>query len=267
MRSLRRPPLHHREIAFRLSGKGSAVTPQSVTAVLFAVALHMLALLTIRFEEPPAMPRPPKPTLVIMAESLSTQETVRTETTLPKVEHDSIGLGFDSGAKPTLPSAPPAVNHRRLSYFKQEADPLRYTLPIEADEYEPDPVDFGFLHSDRPVTIEVSGPLAELALLSDGLAPIYSHLRRSQPMEEVLLSYSVKVHEESGRVIWFAAKEEGSRNDLSQLAETILEFLRFDESTTGFIQEGTVDIRITADPVEEWDALMSDLNHLKEEWK
>ncbi len=263
MRRLRRVPLHHQEIAFRLGGAERFFSPRLCVALAVATLLHLIGWFSFAIHENRSNVRPPKPRIVVATSELAPQKLMETEIALAKLLREAPKLGTATAKAPDLPLQPDREINRHLVHQKKPTDALRYFDHLESTVYEPDSVDFGFHQSRQPVTVHIAGPLAEIPLLQDGLLAVNALLKGSTPTDKQHISFRVKMSGNTGSIFWFDAEESSDREEVNLLAERLLRYLQFSSGSERFVAEGRVEMVISVDPTERLEALFADLDHLE----
>ncbi len=264
MRKLQRPPLHHRELPLRLTGKGPSLTRALIAGFVVAFFFHALLFYLADFSRSKQTPSLPAPRFVTVTTEIAPPRGSRAAL-LPQLEKEPpLFAGYETGALPDLPSELPLEIDRHLNYAPLPAPSLSSFENLEEFQDEFAAIDFNIPTRKEPVKLTVSGPLAELKLKRSALIPINRKLKNSKRLPLQQLTYRVKVSSESGRLFWYELEEKNGKSEIEILAESLLQHLLFEKSDSSFATEGIIEIHISADPTGKLSDLMADLDEFDE---
>lgn len=99
--------------------------------------------------------------------------------------------------------------------------------------------------SQPPVSVHVSGPLAESPLLDDGTTTISPTELTTILQQSQRCVYSVQVEGKTGRIFWFASKHTPDKQSICNMAESLLLRMRFQPNANTVVSAGEVEITLS----------------------
>jgi hypothetical protein len=104
------------------------------------------------------------------------------------------------------------------------------------------PIDFMVSKKDhgsqKPISIKISGPLAEKEVLNEGRNDIEIPLLST----DCRIIYTVQIDDKSGSIFWYEIKEMEGNMDIEAVAQKILKTIRFRVNEDSFVTTGEVEI-------------------------
>lgn len=237
------------DIMVSLRDRDSRFNRTFLTAFAIAAGLHLAAgvLFSIR------------PFLLGSSELILPPVAASADLTAMQEEKDNIAVAqLDKGdrlprtileppySKPIIPEIPPsAVSRKREYVMKTEPAALSFAL-LEEEFFTPDFLANAPTKEYIPLTISISGQLASRGLETmhdDSLAPLTKPVpcHGANP-RQFRAQYAVEVENRSGRVFWYEPQNEIEDPACKQLAENVLQKLRFHPSDQSFVTPGEVEI-------------------------
>lgn len=102
------------------------------------------------------------------------------------------------------------------------------------------------LRQYSPVTIRVSGPLAERKIIDEGWnVKNVRALSQKKNFTHSFISFDVKVEDKTGKIIWYKKKQTPQKKTLRHEAENILHQLAFEQKNGRLITSGHVEMILT----------------------
>jgi len=136
-------------------------------------------------------------------------------------------------SKPTFPLFPQAPLKREIHSVNHPGVNVHPFQELEEVSLFPVLFDLPEIRHP-PLSVIVSGPLAEKKLEE---VPELKHVP-----EAMLAHYHVQIDDQTGRIFWYEILEDTKSSDIT---ESILEKLRFEQDPKGFVTDGFVDIVLT----------------------
>ncbi len=140
---------------------------------------------------------------------------------------------------PQLTAIPPALYSDSELTFQREYPSFDQ---LENIPYYTDPQSFPCIN-ENPITINVSGPLSDRALCSDGLSHIDTTPYQIDDIDYRSLMYDVQVENANGMIFWSQVKTPSSEEWINTIGDDIIAHMSFECSYDNtFITRGTVQI-------------------------
>lgn len=250
---------HSREVTIRLRTKDSVFTKHLALALALSILFHFGSLLFVEISDRSPVILLPLPQVTVETDlGLATQ--AQESTLVPEMVSDGLMPRYvlePEASCPEMPRMPTRqVNHRYISD--------RDFLPIESTfshakhlRYAPDAPHFSFIRHYNPVKIHVSGELAELRVIDDGMQLFSDHLKRPHLVRRCTVRFHVQVDTKRGKVFWFNPVLSSGDEELDEIAEQVLSKLSFDFTPTAHIQEGEVEIQFQVERKGPYDYLLA----------
>jgi hypothetical protein len=216
------------------------LTPTFIRALIFALALHLSAL--ILFHVQPFRLKynsPQYPPIQVNIELALPENAIFADLEQRKLHRFPI---------PEPPLAPSVIPHYGIKMEDRvQAVPknmkIRNTiLPIETEgdlSHLFVTLDPGKHAVCRTPVIQISGPLASLPIVADSLPAQSIHAKKHSL---VRLQYSVKVDSRTGKIFWYAPNTQTDGKKIQKTAEDILERIQFNPAPSEFVTQGEIEL-------------------------
>jgi len=232
-----------RQVSVILRDKENLFTHSFIVAFSWAAGFHLLLL--ILFQVTPIKLRFSEtlfPPISVETDTVSNDAIVLAEMALvPLVASD---LPPFTSSTPTLTEHPYYLSLHHIEYLKETPRTNNPFEQIEKEIYHPrfTPLAKGIL---PPISVIVSGQLAEHPLILDGLTnktvPVVPNSSLSAG-KELRVIYQVYVEGKSGDIFWYEPKQVTHIASLDRFAETVLHDMRFAEDKASFVTAGEVEL-------------------------
>lgn len=144
-----------------------------------------------------------------------------------------------------IPAMPPSPVQKQLEYtFTQQTNPF-----FEIDEdWEHLITEGRFISISDPIHMHISGALAEIPLLNNGIHqefPTSLMSQGSKPLKKDLVAFMVQVERATGRIFWYIQTQAANTSAINTMAEKILNGMRFEANSQHFVSAGEVEMTFT----------------------
>jgi len=148
----------------------------------------------------------------------------------------------------------------------QEKEPLSQNLfsQLEIVPYQPESIALSINKQYVPITLSLSGSLAEYNIIDDGIGKLKTPRSSQKPLTKVFVTYQVQMDHQTGRIFWHDKAEKTTTQQSDQLAETVLKKLRFasyknERNALPWLTRGIVEITFEIEEDKTWDELLQEL--------
>jgi len=252
-----------RGVAVRLREKEKFFSKTLLRAAFLALALHLLGFIVFRVHSAYV-----EECIVHVDPSM-----VDTDISQPIAEEATIAqVAVPAGILPryVLEPEPPLPKKPQLTPSKcrvqtatiDEISTSNLFTRIEQVTYDIEPMEFSFPHPYTPVTIEITGALANQAIIHTGTNTLNTSRITQKPTVKRRATYHVQIDNSCGKIFCFD-KEGAASADTDRLAEAILKRMRFapmrpKRGAYLSVTDGTIEITVETEEGHLWD------EHLKE---
>ena len=240
----------NQEITVTLRDRDRRFNRTFLTAFAIAASLHLFAGILFQI----------RPFLLGSSEKILPPVSVNADLTGLSEEKDKIALAqLDKTERlprtiqepryssPALPALPPASIQRRIEYVMKND---LQTSPFAKMENEISSPDFTAMERHRlftPLSILISGNLADKIIENDGLNATLASMTKALPGQGNAIRhsrslYAVQMENQSGQIFWYEPQEKPDNPAHKQIAESILQHLRFQQESHPFVTTGEIEI-------------------------
>lgn len=236
----------HSDVNITMRNKQRCFNRTLITALAIACGLHLFG--AIIFHIHPFISFGDKilsPTIVEAEMNNSLDDDDWSVLAYLDTKHKSSRYQFaPTPSEPKLPSISISAPSRQTEYIKETSLLINPFLSIEEDwDYliakEPP------ASNSPPISVHVSGPLADIPLITDGTTEISPTEQTNLLKQPLRCVFEVQVEGKTGRIFWFTAKQSLSEQSICSTAETLLHHMRFQPSSHSVISTGEVEITIS----------------------